>query len=191
MNTKLSDNQLVERFKEGDNDAFDELYRRYKKIVGGISYRILRDHWQTEDAIQDTFIQLYQKIDTFNFESKFSSWLYRVASNQALTIKRLSNTKKRQAIQLCEDIDFNMEEVIDEQYSEMTEYKHEVRKVLIDAINKLRPNIKIIFLLSVLDGYSNQEIMAELNLTLGQTKSNLHYARDFTRKRVKKYLNKA
>lgn len=190
MNTKLSDNQLVEQFKAGSEEAFEELYRRYRKIVGGIAYRILRDHWQTEDAIQDTFIQVYNKIDQFKFESKFSSWLYRVASNQALTIKRLANTKGRQSTQLAEDVGFSMEAVVGEEFHDSTEYRHEIRKALVDAISHLEPTVRLIFLLAVVDGYSNPEIMNELNITLGKTKSSLHYARVATRKRIQRYLDK-
>jgi RNA polymerase sigma-70 factor, ECF subfamily len=83
-----ADLELVRRIKRGDDEAFREMVDRYHARVYSLSYGVLRNAEDSEEATQDTFLTLYRKIDTFDESKKFFSWFYRVALNQAYSRAR-------------------------------------------------------------------------------------------------------
>src|ERR1700739_3961623 len=83
-----ADLELVRRIKRGDDDAFREVVDRYHARVYSLSYGVLRNPEDAEEATQDTFLTLYRKIDTFDESKKFFSWFYRVALNNAYSRAR-------------------------------------------------------------------------------------------------------
>jgi RNA polymerase sigma-70 factor (ECF subfamily) len=83
-----SDLDLVRRIKSGDEDAFEQMVDRYHARVYSLSYGVLRNAEDAEEATQDTFLTLYRKIGTFDESKKFFSWFYRVALNQAYSRAR-------------------------------------------------------------------------------------------------------
>src|SRR5215831_1498052 len=78
-----SDLELVRRIKRGDDQAFREMVERYNARIYSLSYGVLRNSEDAEEATQDAFLTLYRKIDTFDESKKFFSWFYRVALNAA------------------------------------------------------------------------------------------------------------
>jgi RNA polymerase sigma-70 factor (ECF subfamily) len=83
-----SDLDLVRRIKSGEEDAFEQMVERYHARVYSLSYGVLRNAEDAEEATQDTFLTLYRKIGTFDESKKFFSWFYRVALNQAYSRAR-------------------------------------------------------------------------------------------------------
>ncbi len=83
-----SDLDLVQRIKSGDEEAFEQMVERYHARVYSLSYGILRNAEDAEEATQDTFLTLYRKIGTFDESKRFFSWFYRVALNQAYSRAR-------------------------------------------------------------------------------------------------------
>ncbi len=83
-----SDLDLVQRIKSGQEDAFEQMVDRYHARVYSLSYGVLRNAEDAEEATQDTFLTLYRKIGTFDESKKFFSWFYRVALNQAYSRAR-------------------------------------------------------------------------------------------------------
>lgn len=83
-----SDLDLVRGIKSGDGDAFEQMVQRYHARVYSLSYGVLRNAEDAEEATQDTFLTLYRKIGTFDESKKFFSWFYRVALNQAYSRAR-------------------------------------------------------------------------------------------------------
>src|SRR4029077_7021920 len=83
-----SDLALVKRIKRGDEEAFQEMVERYHARVYSLSYGVLRNAEDAEEATQDTFLTLYRKIGTFDEPTKFFSWFYRVALNSAYSRAR-------------------------------------------------------------------------------------------------------
>ena len=83
-----SDLELVRRIKAGDERAFEEMVERYHARVYSLSYGVLRNAEDAEEATQDTFLTLYRKIEMFDESKKFFSWFYRVALNQAYSRAR-------------------------------------------------------------------------------------------------------
>ena len=86
--TDLTDLELVRRIKAGDEEAFEQMVRRYHSRVYSLSYGVLRNPEDAEEATQDSFWTLYRKIGTFDESKKFFSWFYRVALNQAYSRAR-------------------------------------------------------------------------------------------------------
>jgi RNA polymerase sigma-70 factor, ECF subfamily len=86
--TDLTDLELVRRIKAGDEEAFEQMVRRYHSRVYSLSYGVLRNPEDAEEAAQDSFWTLYRKIGTFDESKKFFSWFYRVALNQAYSRAR-------------------------------------------------------------------------------------------------------
>lgn len=79
-----SDSEVVRRIQSGDNDAFDELMRRYKRPIVNFVYRLLGNAEDADDIAQEVFVRVYQNLDTYRPETKFSTWLFALARNAAI-----------------------------------------------------------------------------------------------------------
>src|SRR5215468_4091286 len=82
--SSFSDEELVERARAKDFVAFEELLDRYEDKVFRLAYRFVRNESEAKEILQDTFLSVWRKLDTFKGDSQFSSWVYRVAANTAL-----------------------------------------------------------------------------------------------------------
>src|ERR1700756_434900 len=94
-----TDLDLVRRIKAGDERAFEEMVSRYHARIYSLSYGVLRNPQDAEEATQDSFLTLYRKIGTFDESRKFFSWFYRVALNSAYTRARRRQTVATVAIE--------------------------------------------------------------------------------------------
>ena len=90
----LSDLELVDQAKAGDRDAFGELVQRYKSKVNSLALKITKNENDAQEVVQDVFLNVFCKLDSFKGTAAFSSWLYRVASNTALMLLR---SRKRES----------------------------------------------------------------------------------------------
>src|SRR5690242_16233155 len=79
-----TDDELVERARQKDFAAFETLLSRYEDKVFRLAYRILRNETDAKEILQETFVQIWRKLDTFKGDSQFGSWVYRIATNAAL-----------------------------------------------------------------------------------------------------------
>jgi RNA polymerase sigma-70 factor (ECF subfamily) len=79
-----SDSEVVRQIRSGDNDAFDELMRRYKRPMVNFVYRMLGNADDADDIAQEVFVRVYQNLDTYRPETKFSTWLFALARNAAI-----------------------------------------------------------------------------------------------------------
>ena len=85
---RLTDSELVERTRRGDTRAFEAMMRRYNRTLYRTARAILRDDAEAEDAVQEAYIRAYRALDGFRGESKLSTWLVRIAANEALMRRR-------------------------------------------------------------------------------------------------------
>ena len=85
MTNKISDEQLIKRFQDGDRQAYNELVYRYKDKIVNFLYRFMNDIDAAQDLAQETFLKVYLKKDSYKEISKFSTWMYTIASNLAKT----------------------------------------------------------------------------------------------------------
>ncbi|MEM1449538.1 MAG: RNA polymerase sigma factor [Planctomycetota bacterium] len=167
---------------EGFGGAFRRLYDLYKDRVYNVCYRITGSATDALDASQETFGIVHRKIGAFRFESKFSSWVYRIAVNASIDIKRRSGTRSvasLEALQSSNDGDGpGALEIKDEATEAPTAAasRHELEVDIQRAIDRLSPKMRSIIVLRYLESLSYDEIADVLAISLGTVKSRLSRA---------------
>lgn len=158
--------ELITRAKSGDRAAFQQIYLQYHKRVFGICFRMLADKEVAEDVTQEVFIQLWQKLDNFRGESKFSTWLHSVATNTVLGHLR----KHKNWLQKV----FSIEE--QSPYAEASAEMPELSN-LDQLILKLPERARMVFVLFAVEGYRHEEISSMMGMAVGSSKAQYHRAR--------------
>ena len=187
--TNKQDLVLVNKIRKGSREAFYQLVDRYEGKVMGLAMRFTRNHQDAEEVTQDVFTTVYLKIAEFEGKSAFSSWLYRVVVNTSFM--KLRKRKQTEAMSL-EDISPAMrQEYVDQfstgfQRSDVMSSKKEILDALELAIQKLPEEYQSVFVLRDLNGLSNEEVSAALNITVPAVKSRLHRARLMLKKRLQR-----
>lgn len=179
--------RVIERLKEGDQDALEAIFNAYSGKLYNVAHRILGETADTEEVIQDVFWTVYRKAKSFQGNSQFLTWLYRLTVNAALGKIRRSKKKKEVEYDEClpkfqKDghhlvrpvVDWS--DTLDEKYAE-----HEIQQLLGKALDQLKPVDKSVIVLSDLEGLSDKEIAAAVGLTVSAVKTRLHRARLFLR----------
>ena len=166
----------------GFHGAFRELYDLYKDRVYNACYRITGNANDALDASQETFGILHRKIADFRFESKFSSWVYRVAVNAAIDLKRRSSSRPLPSLegllQSAHDGKPRVLEIADEtsEGPSAAASRHELEVDIQRAIDRLSAKMRTIIVLRYLEGLSYDEIAETLTISLGTVKSRLSRA---------------
>ena len=178
---------LIERVKVSDHEAFEALFHRYLNTVYRQAIRLLGDQAEAEEVLQEVFLTVYEKAHTFRGHSAFSTWLYRITMNAALT--KLRQRKRSEAVSLDdflprfgEDGHHLQRPVVD--WSKDLEGRlanEELHRLLLQALDQLPPMGRAVVVLSDLEGHSDREIGAALGLSIGAVKARLHRARLFLR----------
>jgi len=182
LKTESTDQDLIlcRRCQRGDVHALEELYRRHKDKVYALALRLTNNPQDAEDIVQDVFVQVYQKIESFREEAAFTSWLYRVATNIALSAlrrrKRRWGMEKRPSPGTPEE-------------GRRVETGKILKPFLEEAIAGLPPRARMIFVLHDIQGFQHNEIAEMLDCSEGTSKSQLHKARARLRKRLRPRLN--
>ena len=178
----LSDQALIERIRAGDYQAFESLVTRYEAKVYRLAVRMLRNPQDAEDALQETFLQVFRGLAGFEGRSKFSTWLFRLATNVCLMRIRHRETEPSRLLPL-EDYLPKLEEG---ETSQMVDWadrpedallSKESREKMIEALDKLPPEYRAVFILRDIEGFSNAETAESLGISVAAVKSRLHRAR--------------
>mgnify|MGYP000610330632 CR=1 FL=1 len=160
----VPEQELIYAVQAGNMQAYQQLYKRHCNKVYSLAYRLTGDHGMAEDATQEVFIQLWQKIQQFSGESKFSTWLYRVTSNITISYMR-KQTSWLQRVFSKEDFPVHEPEVQDASIS-------------LDAlIMRLPKQARIVFVLHAIEGQRHAEIAQTLNIAIGTSKAQFHRAK--------------
>ena len=185
-----TDEALVKRAQQGDALAFDELVRRYTNVVYRILYKILRHDQDTEDALQDTFVSAYRALPRFRQDARFSTWIYRIATNAALMKARARRTN---LVSLDQPSDENVAATIRDlpDWSATPDEEiltGETREVMEEAISALPTEQRAAFVLHDIQNLSSRETAEAMGITVSAVNSRLHRARIFLRDRIGQYL---
>jgi RNA polymerase sigma-70 factor (ECF subfamily) len=180
----MTDEQAVELAQSGDEGSFEILVKRYQEKVYGLGLRFLGNPKDAEEILQETFFQVSQKLDTFRGEARFSTWLYRIATNQALM--RLRANQRHATESLEEFLPLYNEEGrlarLDLDYGraaradELLESQELAQKAL-EAIGKLPEAYRAPLVLRDLEELSTEETAQILNLEPNLVRTRLHRAR--------------
>ncbi len=171
-NTQATDYALAQRAAGGEMPAFEELYERHHRRVYSLCLRMTGNTAEAEDLAQEAFIQLYRKIGSFRGESAFTTWLHRLTVNQVLMHFRKKGVRLEQT---TDDGDVPTQVVAG------TENPNQMpvvdRIALENAISKLPPGYRAVFVLHDVEGHEHEEIAKLLGCSVGTSKSQLHKAR--------------
>jgi RNA polymerase sigma-70 factor (ECF subfamily) len=185
--------QLVRRAKRGDDQAFEELVRRYDRNVFRIAQHITQNREDAEDVVQDAFLKAYQNLGQFQGQSKFYTWLVRIAVNEALM--RLRRRRPERMVSIDEDVkteeDSMPREIADWSPNPEQQYTQaELKDILGKTIQGLPPSFRTVFVLRDVEGLSTEETAAALELSVPAVKSRLLRARLQLRERLNKYFKR-
>jgi RNA polymerase sigma-70 factor, ECF subfamily len=182
----LDDAQLVTRAQEGDRAAFGALVERYQERVLNLCYRRLNDRDLALDATQDAFLKAYRGLARFRAESRFYTWLFRIAVNEATSTHR-RRARRRAGSLNAEGSEGERvpEPEADGSYDPQAEAtRGDERSVLMEAISELEEDQARVVILRDVDQLSYQEVAEVLEIPLGSVKSRLHRARGALKTRL-------
>lgn len=192
-NEQHPDVALVERVRGGDVSAYDELVRKYERQVFRIALRITQNREDAEDVTQDTFVKGFEKLDQFQGNSKFYTWLVRIAVNESLM--RLRKRRTGRMVSIDEDVETEEGSVPrdladwapdpEQNYSQA-----ELHKILEKTIKGLPPGFRVVFELRDVQGLSTEETAEALGLSIPAVKSRLLRARLQLRERLTRYFKR-
>src|SRR4051812_31859909 len=189
---KLSDHALIEATKLGDEAAFAEIVERYRNPITNYLYRFLNDYEEAVDLAQETFVRVYFAIDRYHTGFAFSTYIYRIATN--LAISEIRKRKRRRLLSLTglfqsEGEDATEFQPKDErQLQDETLVEDEQSKVIARAIAALPEKYRVPILLRDVDGRSYEEIAEIMRLGLGTTKSRISRGRGLLKEKLKGFL---
>ncbi|MEZ5987728.1 MAG: sigma-70 family RNA polymerase sigma factor [Planctomycetota bacterium] len=156
--------------------AFGELYQRYRDKVYSLAYRIVGNPTDALDAAQEAFVLLYQKLETFQFDSKFSSWLYRLVVNASIDqIRRSKSRRARREVPLDPQDHLNLPDVSGPDPSASAEQKDEADSIQ-RAIDRLSDKLRIVTVLRYQQNLSYEQLAEVLGISIGTVKSRLSRA---------------
>ena len=182
--TLVSDHDLVTRAQQGSEKAYRELLGRYQRPVFSIIFRMIRDREQAEDLAQETFVRVFNHIGRYDPRYKFSSWIFKIATNLTIDwirrkeLKTVSIDGSRNAV-TSEEAEATAITIVseDENPEELLEAK-ELGAEIEEAIGKLRPEYRAAILLRHVEGREYQEIAEIMALPLGTVKTYIHRGRN-------------
>jgi len=171
----LSEVEAIERAKQGDAEAFEALYNLHKRRVYSLCWRMTANIAEAEDLTQEAFLLLFRKIGTFRGESAFSTWLHRMAVNVVLMRLR----KKSLPVFSLEETTEGEEDAPKKDFgAEDTNLAGSIDRLqLQNAVDRLAPGHRMIFVLHDVEGYEHHEIATMVACSIGNSKSQLHRAR--------------
>jgi RNA polymerase sigma-70 factor (ECF subfamily) len=187
-----ADTRLVNAIQAGRHDLFEELVRRYERVLYNYGLKLCGLSDDAEDLVQDTFLNVFKYLKNFRHETKFKNWLYRVATSACLKKKRRSKFAPEREISLDDFLPDEesalsmdlprwatqpLEQVLDEELGE----------VIRQALMALPEKYRLVIVLRDVEGFSTQEAAEILELTPTNIKVRLHRARLFLREALKTY----
>ena len=174
------DFQLIKAFNEGDDDAFQKLILKHKEKVRNLIYLTLGNTDYIDDIMQDVFIKVYNSLGSFRFESKFSTWLYKITVN-----KCKDHLKKKYVRKVIVPLD---EQINLRSHDGRHNAEPDLAHLLKTAIDKLPPKLREPLILRDVEELSYQEIADKMGLQLGAVKSRIFRARATLRAMLEPYV---
>jgi RNA polymerase sigma-70 factor (ECF subfamily) len=176
----LDESALVAQSREGDAEAYGQLVRRYQSKIFRLAQHITQNREDAEDVLQETFLKAYEHLDQFQGNSKFYTWIVRIAVNQALM--KLRRRKNDKSVSLDETIDTGEDTIVREiaawdEDPEQRLSREEVGGILDTAIESLDTPYRSVFVLRDIEELSTEETAEALGLSVPAVKSRLLRAR--------------
>ncbi|MDZ7724033.1 MAG: sigma-70 family RNA polymerase sigma factor [candidate division KSB1 bacterium] len=190
MSTDIS--QLIERALQDDQQAFTEIVNRYRRQIYHFIYRMVKDDAQAQDLTQETFIKAFRALASFNSNYAFTTWLYKIASNNCIDHfrkKRLSTYSLDTPIK-SKDGDLKRDFAASDQGPESEMISREKENQIETAINSLPEKYREAILLRHTKDKSYEEIAEMLNVPLGTVKVRIFRAREMLKRQLKEQMRR-
>jgi RNA polymerase sigma-70 factor (ECF subfamily) len=176
----LDESALVAQSREGDSEAYGQLVRRYQNKVFRLAQHITQNREDAEDVLQETFLKAYEHLDQFQGNSKFYTWIVRIAVNQALM--KLRRRRNDKSVSMDETIDTGEDTIVREiaaweENPEERLSRGELGGILDKAIEDLDAPYRSVFVLRDIEELSTEETAEALGLSVPAVKSRLLRAR--------------
>ena len=187
-----SDHALIEATKQGDESAFAEIVQRYRNPIVNYLYRFLNDYEEAIDLAQETFVRVYFAIDRYHTGFAFSTYIYRIATN--LAISEIRKRKRRRLLSLTGLFQFERDETTEfqpkdeRQLQDDSLVEDEQSRVIARAIAALPEKYRVPIILRDVDGRSYEEIAEIMELGLGTTKSRISRGRGLLKEKLKGFF---
>lgn len=191
--TEFDETSLVTQAREGDNRAFADLAKHYEAKIFRLAQHIMQNREDAEDVLQETFLKAYEHLDQFQGNSKFYTWIVRIAVNQALM--KLRSRKADKSVSLDEDIDTGEGTVTREiaawdEDPEQQFSREELGEILNTSVESLAPAYRSVFVLRDVDDLSTEETAEALDISVPAVKSRLLRARLQLREKLTRYFKR-
>lgn len=177
MNDTTDQDELVERCRKGDKQAFYEVYHRYAKRMLNSSMRILNNPADAADMVQESFAIAFDRLETFTYKSSFKAWLIRIVINKSLGLLRKRKKMRWVDVDLI-DLEQDVETAVPDNGYAFT--NDQVKA----AIDQLPENYRIIFNLYAVDHVPQEEIARMLSISYSNVRTMYHRAKN----KIKEHL---
>lgn len=189
---KLSDHALIEATKSGDEAAFGEIMDRYRNPLTNYLYRFLNDYEEAVDLAQETFVRVYFAIDRYHTQFAFSTYIYRIATN--LAISEIRRRKRRKLLSLTGLFQSEDDSAVEFQppdtrpLADANLVENERDQTIARAIAALPEKYRVPVILRDIEGKTYDEIAEIMELGLGTTKSRISRGRGLLKEKLEHYL---
>jgi len=193
--SKISDLALVEKVRDRDQEAFAEIVNRYENRCYRLGLKLAGNEMDAEEVLQDVFLSVYNKIDTFKGDAAFSSWIYRITSNASyMKLRERRKVRSQESSMALEELSPVYKTGMHYGVFDWTEVPNdpvldeELSEVLKKAIAELPEGYREVFVMRDMEGLSSDEVGKITGLTAAAVKSRLHRSRMFLRNKLSDYL---
>jgi len=175
------DIELLRKAKNGDRDAYGELFRKYEKRVFRVARRMCGSDDEAWDITQDAFIRAMQAMDRYDTQYRFFTWIYRITTNLAINYSKKKS--RRREVHFDEAYSAEGQQVIEDNVADKAA-SEQLLGAVSKAVNKLTPALKAVFVLRIDQELSYNEIAESLDIALGTVMSRLNRARSKIREEL-------
>lgn len=185
--SSLQDDKLVKSAVKGDQEAFKKLVNKYQKPLYFHVLKMVKEHEQVEDLIQEAFVKAFDNLATYNTDYAFSTWLYRITTNHTIDYLRKKKLKTTSIHDPVKTKEGEMQIELGDKQAETDRdiIRSQRQKIIRHAINNLPEKYRIVIQLRHIEELSYQEISEQLDLPLGTVKAHIFRAREMLYKALK------
>lgn len=171
---------LIPACKMGDSKAQVEIYNRYQKAMYNVAFRIVKDQFEAEDIMQDSFLIAFGKLNDLKEMPMFGAWLKKIVVHNSLNqYRKMQKQNEIPLDQVLFKVENEEEELADEDYT------HLKAKQVLETIKKLKDNYRLILTLHLIEGYDQGEICEMMRVTPGNFRTMLSRAKENLREKLK------
>ncbi len=184
---------LLARAREGDAQAFSELVNQYSRKIYRLAKHITQNDSEAEDVLQETFLKAFEHLGDFHGQSKFYTWIVRIAVNESLM--KLRKRKSDRTVPLDEPLDTGEDTVMREiavwdENPEQQYSREEIGQILDEAVESLKPAFRTVFVLRDIEELSTEETAQALGISIPAVKSRLLRARLQLREKLTRFFKR-